>query len=624
MCGICGQISLAREFNPSRETVLAMMSKMVHRGPDSSGIFLSDRVAIGMRRLSLVDLSGGDQPIFNEDRTLAIVMNGEIYNFRELREQIDDRHTFSTMSDTEVVLHLFEEHGVGVFDLIEGMYAIVIVHIPTGNTWIARDPFGIKPLYWNSSDDRLVFASELESLSVDRSVSRSISKYALGEFFTFGYVRGSQAIFEGVYHLRPGHYLQVLDNRVEEIPFYSFADLLQSPCDISESEAFDELENLLSYIIPSYQAADVPVAAFLSGGIDSSLVCKYMEGDKPSTYSMAFNSSSFHDESPYAAKVADILGTHHRSVIMDYPDIETILKIISHFGEPFADSSAIPTFLVSREIAKDVKAALSGDGADEVFMGYTIFQGSTVANCLRYLPFKGLISAALKGASGIGSNRSESIDTFVRRLDHASKPLITQLLNKQSMFSPELSYQASCLSTCSREALEREDFFREHLEILNSDFTSLNRRIALMLLTLKLPGGILTKVDRAAMATSLEVRIPFLDRRFVRFAFSLPDKLKLNGLQTKYLMRKLASKYYPASISKRPKHGFTVPLLDWFTGNLGDYLETQMKDSAAADEGLIDPEGVIGVIHAHRAGSINASSTLYSMFVLEQWARKWL
>ncbi|MCK5131576.1 MAG: asparagine synthase (glutamine-hydrolyzing) [Candidatus Sabulitectum sp.] len=624
MCGICGQISLTNALDPSSDIVNSMMNKMIHRGPDSSGIFSCSNACIGMRRLSLVDLSGGDQPIFNEDKTMVIVMNGEIYNFRKLRTQLTEKHSFLTTSDTEVVLHLFEEYGTEAFNLIEGMYAIAILHIPSGSIWIARDPFGIKPLYWTTNGDMVSFSSELTSLCADSSIPRVISGQALGEYFTFGYVRGTQSIFRGIHRLSPGHYLKINEGAVEEISFYPFSSLLQPSPNRTEPEAFAELEGLLSEIVPSYQAADVPVAAFLSGGIDSSLICKYMKGRDPSTYSMAFTDSSFHDESPYAAEVARILGTKHRSITTDYPDIDTILNILSYYGEPFADSSAIPTFLVSREISRDVKAALSGDGADEVFMGYTLYQGTAVARSLHYLPFKNVLSRSLRFVSGSGGNRSEKLDTIARRLEHAQKPVTKQILDKQSMFSAELLTQSRCLSNSSNTTINNGSFYAKHLEILGHDSVSMLKRISFMQLTLNLPAGILTKVDRAAMANSLEVRIPFLDRRLISFAFNLPDSLKLRKLQTKYILRKLASKYYPSNISKRPKHGFTVPLLDWFAGPLGDHLKKQMTDSAAGDADLVNPKGIIAAIEAHQSGTVNASSTLYSMLVLEQWARKWL
>jgi len=624
MCGICGQILIDRSQTLRKDITTAMMSRMVHRGPDSSGVFSSTTASIGVQRLSLIDLSGGDQPIFSEDRSFVIIMNGEIYNFRELKSKLLESHSFSTASDTEVVLHLFEEYGVNAFNLLEGMYAIAILHIPTGSTWIARDPFGIKPLYWTKNCGVVSFSSELASLCADSSMPQTISKQALGEYFTFGYVRGQQSIFEGIQRLSAGHYLKIESGNVEDVCYYPFSDLLKPSLMIDEEEAIHELDRLLTSIVPSYQAADVPVAAFLSGGIDSSLICKYMKGDSPSTYSMAFNESSFHDESPFAVKVAGILGTKHSSISANYPDINTILNVLSFFGEPFADSSAIPTFLVSKAISKNVKAALSGDGADEVFMGYSLYQGTSLARALHYLPCKGVLSKSFRSISAAGSHRSEKLDTIARRLEHAQKPVIKQILDKQSMFSAEKISQKRCLTNYSLNSIQNDFIFDQHLEILGNDSISLLRRISFMQLTLNLPSGILTKVDRSAMANSLEVRIPFLDTRIIKFAFSLPDSLKMRKLQTKYILRALASKHFPTSISNRPKHGFTVPLMNWFAGLLGDYLKTTMLDSAAGDAGLINPKMVIKTILNHQAGSENASSTLYSILVLEEWARKWM
>jgi len=567
VCGIYGAFSTdpARPIGPD---LLSRMGQILaHRGPDGGGTHLAGSLGMGMRRLSIIDLGGGDQPIPNEDGTIWVVFNGEIYNYRELTTDLRARgHRFTTAADTEVLVHLYEELGERCVEPLRGMFAFAIWDAPRRRLFLARDRLGIKPLYYATTPQGLVFGSELKALLQSSWLGRRLDAVALTAYLQHGYVPDPLSILKGVAKLGPGHTLLVEDGRPakpcrywQATPFFR-----ETSAFATEDAAADALWTRLEDAVRSHLVSDVPVGAFLSGGIDSSTVVALMAGSSNGgvkTFSVGFREDRY-NELPHARRVAEAYGTEHHELLVEPSDLKVLDELLSGFDEPFADSSAIPTYLVSRLARQHVKVVLSGDGGDEVFAGYERY---AVDYRRRYLGLPGDLGLgvplrALGGALPVGGGRN--------LLHNLSLPRTRRYLDAMAVFTDQALAQVL------------EPGFRAELRLESMAASGLDPLSRLQDLDIKtyLPGDILTKVDRMSMANSLEARVPLLDHRLVEFGCGLPPEIRMRRGVTKYLLRRVLRGRIPPELLTRPKQGFGVPLESWFSGGIRGFFRDQLGD----------------------------------------------
>jgi asparagine synthase (glutamine-hydrolysing) len=622
MCGIAGFADVAAVSGSvpgDAERLRAMCDVMRHRGPDDEGIHVEPGVGLGMRRLSIIDLSTGHQPIHNEDRSVRVVFNGEIYNYRELRASLERAgHRFYTSSDTETIVHGYEEWGDGVFSRLRGMFAIAIWDARARRLLLGRDRAGIKPLYYAETGGRLVFGSEAKCLLALPQVDRTLDPAALDHFLAFLYTPRDRAIFRGMRKLPPGHFLTLSHGRIEVQRYWQ---LPATPSFTgSEPEALDLLEATLADAVRSHMVSDVPLGAFLSGGIDSSLVAALMTraSDRPvKTFSIGFDEET-HNELPHARRVAEYLGTDHHELVVR-PDALGILdRLIWHFDEPFADASAIPTWYVSEMARRHVTVVLSGDGGDELFGGYERYTPHpNVALFDRRLPGVGrLVAAAAWRALPHGARGKN----FLR---HVARDAQGRYIDSVTFYHAD--ERRALLSRGMREMLagwDAEAYFRQpfgrlgHLPIaaqmMAFDFETY------------LPEDCLTKVDRMSMAHSIESRVPLLDHHVVELAASLPAVCKMPDGRLKHLLKELAFRHVPREILDRPKRGFEVPLADWFRGSLRSAFGDILGSPRARQRGYFDYAFVDRVLHEHLSHKRDHGLRLWQLLVFELWQRQYV
>ncbi len=616
MCGICGSCSTNRGTRLSEQAVRDMAQKISHRGPDGDGFFTDDNVVLGHRRLSIIDLEGGDQPIFNEDGTIAVVFNGEIYNFKEVREQLLQRgHTLKTESDTEVLVHLYEDMGPDLVDELNGMFAFAIWDANTKTLFAARDRMGEKPFYYQLGEDgSLNFASELKALVHPLSQNPAISNTALDAYLTYGYVPAPQTIFEGIAKLPPAHRLIWKDGRTRIDRYWCPQDS-QADASISEQDAIAELETLFEDSVRLRLRSDVPVGAFLSGGIDSSLVVGVASRllDKPlQTYVIAFDEDRF-DESKYAAEVAGVFGTDHHEITVRDLSLDILPQLVAQFDEPFADPSSLPTYYVTRAAAESLKVCLSGDGADELFGGYTRYFTGRLERMARVVPGPirkavfGSLAATLPGSTpGVGflsRMATDGADHYQRKVGLFSDD------ERQALFRNEM------LDTLPTT----ENIFSSYFQHANYDDVLARLRADQ---ETYLPEDILVKVDRNSMFHSLEVRVPFIDHRLVDFANKLPMHLKTHNNAGKYVLRKLLGQMLPNELIDRPKHGFSVPINRWFREDYATPLRDQILSSDSRILDYLNRDMVRQLYDTHKNGRRDRAHQLWALLWLERWLRE--
>jgi asparagine synthase (glutamine-hydrolysing) len=606
-----------------RATVLNRMCRVIrHRGPDDQGVMIEPHAALGMRRLSIIDLSGGHQPINGCDAQVTVVFNGEIYNFRELQKDLEARgHRFHTHSDTEAIVHAYEEYGEDCVNHLRGMFAFAIWDARTHRLFLARDRAGKKPLYYTETPDgTLVFGSELKSLLVYPQVRRVVSAEALDAYLSFGYVPDPLSIFEGVYKLPPGSSLSFADGRLSVKQYWDFP--FETVNARSEDEMVEELRALLEESVRVRLISDVPLGAFLSGGVDSSVVVGLMAraSTKPvKTFSIGFHEDSY-DELHYARIAAKHFSTDHHEFIVT-PDICGIIdELVWHFDEPFADSSAIPTYMVSKLAREHVTVALSGDGGDELFAGYTRYvvdrRRSTFARLPRALR-QGLMQPVSRrlphSAWGRNYLYNVALDPIDRYIDSVS--MFTSL-NKRSLLTDEFRQR---LNGKENAALAR---FRELAASVRTD----EPLDALLYLDSKtyLPGDILTKVDRMTMAVSLEARAPLLDHKLMEFAARLPASMKMRGLETKHIFKRAVRDLVPAEILDRPKQGFGIPLDRWINDQLRERTRETLTEQRTRERGIVRQDYVQKLLDEHERGRRDHSGALWTLLMLELWHRSFL
>jgi asparagine synthase (glutamine-hydrolysing) len=624
MCGIAGVVYTDPRHPVDRGLVRRMTATLTHRGPDADGYLFADGLGLGHRRLSIIDLSTGDQPVYNEDRTKAVLLNGEIYNFRELRAELLARgHRFATASDTEAIVHAWEEFGDACVTRLRGMFALALWDGRRRRLLLARDRVGKKPLYYLHDGERLIFGSELKALLADPSVKRSLSLEALDDYLTFGAVPAPQTIYHGIAQLPAAHYL-VWEGGEVRVTEYWDVTFRPGPAR-AEADYLDELRSVFAEAVRLRMISDVPLGAFLSGGVDSTAVVAAMadESGRPvATTSVVFEEAEF-SEATHARAVARALGTDHEEVVVKPRAVDILPKLVWHLDEPFADSSAIPTYYVSEAARRRVTVALSGDGGDEVFAGYEWRYG---LNLLEFRVRRALPGALRRGVLG-------PLAAVWPKGDRLPRPLRWKFFLRNLSLGPERAYfhdmslftpadKQTLLTEGLRRSLDGHDpferFARHFERVRGLDHLS---RILYVDLKSYLATDILVKVDRMAMANSLEVRSPLLDHKVIEFAATVPSSLKYRGRTSKYLLKRHLDGRVPASAVHRPKMGFSVPLAGWLRGELRELGRELVLSEQALARGYFVPSRVHGLWEAHQAGVRDHSHHLWTLMVLELWHR---
>ena len=614
MCGIAGFVGTGAFDRCGADGAAAVLRRMTatlrHRGPDEDGHRVFDSAALGMRRLSIIDLVGGTQPISNEDDAITVVFNGEIYNYREIRERlVGAGHTFRTCSDTETLVHLYEDLGSGMAEPLRGMFAFAIWDEPQHRLVLYRDRLGIKPLYYAALPDGLVFGSEIRALRAFPGVDARLDRSSIAEYLALGYIADPRTAYGAIQQIPPGHFLTWQDGRSDVKPFWTLP--LDEDASIEENEAIAEIRRLLAESVRYRLVSDVPVGAFLSGGVDSSAVVSEMVRltDRPvRTYSIGFEEDEF-NEAPVAREVAHSLGTLHRELILREDADALTESVLDAFDEPFADSSSIPTFMVARLARTEVKVALSGDGGDELFGGYT-----------RHLDQRRLpdgIPGAARLALGAIARRLPRGTLGRNRLIELARPArgryamaVTHPLriDEGGVARPEVAALVDLDHVLDRwfDGVQRRDFLTQ---------------VSLVDLFSYLPGDILRKVDRMTMAVSLEARVPLLDHHLVEFAARLPARLKFRGGSGKWIFKQALRGRVPDLALDGPKKGFAVPLRPWLNGRLRHRVDALVADGAPVLE-YADRHALGGLIREHRTGRRDNSAALWKLIVLNHWLAK--
>ena len=625
MCGISGIVYRDRERAVRQDDLRRMCQTMVHRGPDDEGFFVDRNVGLAMRRLNVIDLVTGHQPIANEDGRIQIVFNGEIYNFPELRVELESKgHKFSTNTDTEAIVHLYEEYGGDCVKKLNGMFAFAIWDGRDRSLFLARDRLGVKPLYYFLDDHALIFGSELKALLAYKEIPREIDLEALDIFLTAEYIPAPLSIFRSIHKLPPGHSLFFRNGKVSTTRYW---DLQFNPVDGSEEDLSESLRELLKDAVRIRLISDVPLGAFLSGGVDSSTVVSLMSEimDRPvKTFSIGFEDPSY-NELQYARLVAEKLGTEHHELTIQPDVVHLVQDLIKYLDEPLADVSVFPTYLVSQLARRHVTVALSGDGGDELFAGYDWYVASKFASYYDQVPAflrNGWIpqlvdrippSAQKKGLTNKLKRFVEG-SLLPSSLQHFRWNMFATREKKNCLYSKELQGSVSPFSGYER--------FIEHFQSTEEADPLWRQQVADI--KTYLADDILVKVDRMSMANSLEARSPFLDYRVVEFATGLPSHLKLKGFRTKYLLKRCMASKLPAPILNRKKEGFSIPMKNWLKRELRPLMQDLLSPTRLKRGGFFNAAYVQTLMTEHLAGVANHSHQLWSLMMFEIWQDSYL
>lgn len=620
MCGIAGIVG----GMPLASRVEAMTAAIIHRGPDEGGVRVEGNAALGVRRLSVIDLEGGSQPICNEDGTLWVTQNGEIYNFEPLRDHLRQKgHTFHTRSDTEAIVHAYEEYGAGCAKHLRGMFAFALWDTKAQRLVLGRDRLGKKPLLYSVEGERLIYASEMQSLLKGLDRQPQIDLGALGDYLAYGYVPAPATIFKGIYKVRPGHVVVWESGTARHEPYWRLGYSPKLRLDEAEAEA--ELESRLAEAVRIRLIADVPLGALLSGGVDSSVVVALMARQSQApvkTFSIGFEDAAY-DELRHARRVAERYGTDHHEFVVR-PDAAAVLpQLVRHYGEPYADSSAIPTFYVSQLARQHVTVALNGDGGDEAFAGYDRYRAMWLAQALQRIP------GATLGLRGL-ARVVDRLPGLPRAFDRAGRFAKAAAADPSSRYARWISaipqqLAADLLQPEFASTLASERTYAVERAFAENSRLGLTDQLLATEVGTYLLNDLLVKMDIASMANSLETRSPLLDHEIVEFAARLPATLKLrHGIQQKYLLKRLARKLIPAENIDRPKMGFGVPVGAWLRGPLRDLGSDAMLSSCARERGYFRPEAVERLWTEHQAGTRDHTYPLWTLLMLELWQREFL
>jgi asparagine synthase (glutamine-hydrolysing) len=622
MCGICGTVGLANQ-----DLLKKMCQAMRHRGPDDEGYFIDTDIGLGMRRLSIIDLDTGHQPIHNEDESIWIVFNGEIYNFQELRESLKKQgHQFYTRTDTEVIVHLYEQFGEDCVNYLNGMFAFAIWDKKKARLFIARDRLGVKPLYYALNNGNLIFASELKSILEYEKISREINREAIDCFLNFLYIPAPLSIFKGINKLLPGH---TLTFQHQSLTIKRYWDLKIVKNNNTREEFYTEsLYSLLKDAVKIRLISDVPLGVFLSGGMDSSTVVGLMAklGSQPvKTFTIGYSDrDKSYNEIGYARLIAEHFKTEHREFIIE-PDLIRILpKLVWHFDEPFADSSAIPTFIVSQIARENITVALNGIGGDENLAGYPRYIGAYLANYYQRIPLylrqtifnlirplpestdsRSLVERAKRFARG------GMLSPMARYIDWVS---FLRKENKERIYTKEML-----------KALGNSDAHKMHLQYFQDvDADDFLDKIFYLDVKTYLADDLLFMADKMSMANSLELREPFCDYRLMEFSASIPFALKIKGMNLKYLLKKTTANLLPQEIVSRKKHGFMIPIARWLKDELKDWTSDLLSEANIKKRGYFNYEYIRWMLREHYQGKQNLDDQIWALLILEIWHQIYL
>ena len=620
MCGINGCMLYENQKIDLKKQIIEMNNEIIHRGPDSEGVFVNKSVGIVMRRLSVIDLFNGDQPIFNEDHTNCIVFNGEIYNYQELKsELVDLGHVFSSDADTEVILHGYEEYGTDIINKLNGMFAFCIYDLLTNTFTLARDRAGQKPLYYYAGEKYFVFGSDLKSIMDVWEIPKTIDKKALNLYLGLTYIPAPYTIYENLYKLEPGHYMTVSLSAMQ-IQSYWELDISSSVPENEESyiKSQEKLRTLIYESIKKQMVSDVPLGAFLSGGIDSSIVVGVMSelSTEPiNTFSIGFNSKDF-DESDKAAIVAKHNNTNHHVKILDYQDALGFIDIIlDSMGEPFADSSAIPTYYLCDFAKEFATVVLTGDAGDELFAGYSKYLIGYYSSKYNKIPAflrRGFIEPIVRGCP-IDNSMVRKIRKVIKNAENAP---FDQYLGLMKLGFRDIS----TLLTNEYHSSDAFDDIKNNFHHLE-ETSNLQKSLYSDFKTV-LEGDMLTKVDRMSILNSIETRVPFLDNAIIDFAFSLPDSFKMEGRKLKRILKDTFRDNIPEEVLSMAKHGFGVPLGEWFRGPLKERLIDMVSEEKITAQGIFEYKQIQKIVEEHMSKREDHASGLWALFVFQHWYNK--
>ena len=624
MCGITGYAAFNGAKTIDREVLGKMVNIIFHRGPDESGMDIRHGVAMGMRRLSIIDLSGGSQPIYNEDRTVWTVFNGEIYNFKEIRKALQSKgHVFKTNTDTEVIVHGYEEYGSDFPKHLNGMFAIAVHDTVKNKLLLARDHIGIKPLYYTFNSKRIIFGSEIKTILVSGEAKTNLDVDALGEFLSWEYVPGRATLIKEIKKLEPGYFLEIDLNKPEcEPKMYWDIPFFEPHTDNSTIDYWlEKIDWQLKKSTQMQLISDVPLGAFLSGGVDSSLIVSAMGEAK--TFSIGFDDPTY-NELKWARRVADHLHVNHKDEIIKPNVLELFEHLMFFLDDPIGDFSIFPTYLVSRLARKHVTVALSGDGGDELFGGYESYLAQYKARIFNKIPsfirktiiersFNTIKPTAKKKGFVNKAKRFIEGTSYDDQLSHTRWRIFLGEELRNNLFSPE-----SLNEIISPPGQHIERLFNQA-----GNRGELNRSLYVDVKSY-LCDNILTKVDRMSMAVSLEARVPYLDPDLVSLAFQVPEKFKVTSKNTKIILKKLANKYVPYECVYRPKEGFSIPIKNWLVNEFRPLMEELLDYNRIKQEGIFNTDTVDKLKKEHISGTANHSHILWSMMVFQDWKRRWL
>ncbi|CAN5197985.1 asparagine synthase (glutamine-hydrolyzing) [soil metagenome] len=623
MCGIAGWVNLKSNTSLVDKAVLhSMCETITHRGPDSGGIWTDDYVALGMRRLSIIDLHTGDQPVFGEDKSVVVMMNGELYNYREVRADLEKRgRKFVTQTDTEIVPHLYEVYGDDFVDRINGMFAIALWDSRRKRLVLARDRYGEKPLYYGVFDDTLIYGSEPKALLAHPAVSRELDLEAFRQYLSFDYVPAPRSIFKGISKLPAAHIMTVENGEIKTRRYWNltFNETGQVK---SIENASTELSSLLSDAVRMRLVADVPLGVLLSGGVDSSAIAAFATQhatETVKTFSIGFSEDSF-DETRYARLVGKHLGTDHYEEILSAAKAgDLISEIGTWLDEPLSDGSLIPTYLLARFVRKHVTVALGGDGGDELFAGYPMYFGHKVAAAYGAIPQflrSGLIEPVVRMLPV--STKNLSFDYRAKRFVRSAK--YDTITRHHSWFGSFTADEQEQLLTTHVREQTTGDVYAGARDLLGiCDASNEIERMQFLDINFYMAEDILSKVDRASMAVSLETRAPFLDPRIGEFAASLPLKYKLRGSNGKYILKRSVEGLLPSSVLTRSKKGFGIPIAEWLKGRLNPLMHDLLSSERLKDQGLFEPSYVETLIAEHEKGIASHHKQLWTLLVFQLW-----
>ena len=624
MCGIAGVVSFNNSPAISNDLLEKMVNTLYHRGPDEAGMAIHGPAALGMRRLSIIDLSGGSQPIYNEDKSIWTVFNGEIYNFPELKKELISKgHVFKTNTDTEVIVHGYEEYGLDFAKHLNGMFAIALHDTRKNKFILVRDHIGIKPLYYSFSNKRIVFGSEIKAILESKLVSKELNMDALGEFLSWEYIPGETTLFKSIHKLEPAKFIEIDLANPKCVPkeYWDIPITNGNVKTLSESEWIEKVDWQIKKSTQMQMISDVPLGAFLSGGVDSSLIVASM--GEAQTFSIGFDDPTY-NELDWARKVAEHLGVDHKDEIIK-PDVLDMFEHLMHFmDDPIGDFSIFPTYLVSRLARKHVTVSLSGDGGDELFGGYETYLANNKA-----LQFQKIPSFIRKG--------------IIERTINSLKPTAKKkgLINKSKRFVEGLQYEEELSHARWRlfvgDELKRNLFSNDAYNQINlssgdhifklfnkaGNRGQLNRSLYVDVKSY-LVDNILTKVDRMSMAVSLETRVPYLDPDVVELAFQVPENLKADSNAMKILLKKVAAQHVPHECIYRPKEGFSIPIKHWLNNEFKPLMDNLLSDKKIKSDGIFDLNMIKRLKQEHQSGKENHSHILWALIVFHDWKQRWL